>query len=135
MFNGDEFQKCRPTSREGNVDDEHHNHHCNALGREGMASRPDRARRNQATAAERLAELPLDRPTESSQVKHAFVASMDNSPIALVPDKANEQHYEVSAGFFAEVLGPNRKYSACYWADEVLTLGRSPIWAMKSRRC
>jgi cyclopropane-fatty-acyl-phospholipid synthase len=52
----------------------------------------------------------------------AFVAMMDSSDIALVPDLANEQHYELPPGFFAEVLGKYRKYSCCYWADGARTL-------------
>jgi cyclopropane-fatty-acyl-phospholipid synthase len=47
---------------------------------------------------------------------------MDRSPIALVPDKANKQQYEVPAAFFAEVLGPRRKYSACHWNDQTRSL-------------
>jgi cyclopropane-fatty-acyl-phospholipid synthase len=46
-----------------------------------------------------------------------FVAMMDSSPIALVPDLANEQHYEVPAEFFAQVMGDHRKYSCCYWPE------------------
>jgi cyclopropane-fatty-acyl-phospholipid synthase len=44
---------------------------------------------------------------------------MGESPIALVPHLANEQHYEVPAAFFSEVLGKNRKYSCCYWPKGV----------------
>lgn len=40
-------------------------------------------------------------------------------PIALEPDLANEQHYEVPPEFFELVLGPARKYSASYWPGEV----------------
>ena len=47
-----------------------------------------------------------------------FVAMMRQSPVALVPDLANEQHYEVPAEFFAQVLGSHRKYSCCYWGDD-----------------
>ena len=47
----------------------------------------------------------------------AFVSMMNHSPVALVPDLANEQHYEVPAAFFDEVLGTHRKYSCCYWGD------------------
>ena len=47
----------------------------------------------------------------------AFVDMMNASPIALVPEIANEQHYEVPAAFFAEVLGKHRKYSCCYWGN------------------
>ena len=40
----------------------------------------------------------------------------------MVPEKANEQHYEVPAEFFQFVLGRRRKYSCCYWPDESTTL-------------
>ena len=48
-----------------------------------------------------------------------FVANLNSSPIALVPDRANSQHYEVPAEFFKYVLGTHRKYSCCYWEDTV----------------
>ena len=44
-----------------------------------------------------------------------FVTRMNRSPVALVPELANEQHYEVPAEFFEKVLGAHRKYSCCYW--------------------
>ncbi len=50
---------------------------------------------------------------------------MRRAPIALVPEKANEQHYEVPAGFFKQVLGPNLKYSSAYWPDSVTTLAEA----------
>jgi len=56
-----------------------------------------------------------------------FVAMMNDSPIALVPDLANEQHYEVPAEFFQRVLGPRLKYSCCFWPRPNTTLPmRSP---------
>lgn len=48
-----------------------------------------------------------------------FVAMMNDSPIALVPGLANEQHYEVPADFFTHVMGDNLKYSCCYWPEHV----------------
>lgn len=45
----------------------------------------------------------------------ALVASLRRSEIAVLTEKANEQHYEVPAEFFALVLGKNRKYSSCYY--------------------
>ncbi len=51
-----------------------------------------------------------------------FATAMAHGPIAPVPDKANEQHYEVPASFFTLVLGEHRKYSSCYWADETNSL-------------
>ena len=41
--------------------------------------------------------------------------SVDNSPLAVLTDKANEQHYEVPAGFYKNALGDNLKYSCCYF--------------------
>jgi cyclopropane-fatty-acyl-phospholipid synthase len=40
-----------------------------------------------------------------------FAIELASSPIALVPEKANEQHYEVPAAFMALALGPRMKYS------------------------
>ena len=47
--------------------------------------------------------------------QQAFIRSMDSSPIAPVPAKANEQHYELPAEFFHAVLGHRLKYSGCYF--------------------
>ncbi|MFO1418394.1 MAG: cyclopropane-fatty-acyl-phospholipid synthase family protein [Methylotetracoccus sp.] len=38
-----------------------------------------------------------------------------NGPIAVETDAANQQHYALPPEFFAEVLGPRLKYSACLW--------------------
>ena len=51
-----------------------------------------------------------------------WVSEMDASPIALAPAESNEQHYEVPSAFFAEVLGPHRKYSCAYWGEDTATL-------------
>jgi cyclopropane-fatty-acyl-phospholipid synthase len=53
----------------------------------------------------------------------ALVASMREGPIAELPAKANEQHYELPAEFFELFLGPRLKYSSSYWADGVSDLG------------
>jgi cyclopropane-fatty-acyl-phospholipid synthase len=46
----------------------------------------------------------------------AFVREkMSSGPIALVPEKANEQHYEVPQDFYHLCLGPVRKYSSCFF--------------------
>jgi cyclopropane-fatty-acyl-phospholipid synthase len=52
-----------------------------------------------------------------------FWAEAWDGPIALVPDLANEQHYEVPAGFFEIVLGPHLKYSCALWDESVSDLG------------
>jgi cyclopropane-fatty-acyl-phospholipid synthase len=54
--------------------------------------------------------------------KRSFLDACGRGPIALVPDLANAQHYEVPAAFFERVLGPQLKYSCCQWDDDVATL-------------
>ena len=56
---------------------------------------------------------------------HLWVEKLKQSPIALVPEKANEQHYEVPPDFFEQVLGKHLKYSSGYWAEGVHTLDHS----------
>ena len=46
-----------------------------------------------------------------------FIAEMRQSPIAIKTRSANEQHYEVPAAFFEQVLGRHLKYSSCYWPE------------------
>ncbi|MEQ1719341.1 MAG: cyclopropane-fatty-acyl-phospholipid synthase family protein [Hyphomicrobium sp.] len=52
----------------------------------------------------------------------AFARDMQALPIALHPDAANAQHYEVPADFFALVLGPQRKYSCCLYSSPDMAL-------------
>ncbi|MGD8972956.1 MAG: cyclopropane-fatty-acyl-phospholipid synthase family protein, partial [Desulfobacterales bacterium] len=47
------------------------------------------------------------------------------SPIAIQPHKANEQHYEVPPAFFRHVLGQHLKYSGCYWPTGVNSLDQA----------
>ena len=47
-----------------------------------------------------------------------FARLMAQNPIAVRPDAANTQHYEVAAEFFGLVLGPRRKYSSCLYRTE-----------------
>lgn len=69
--------------------------------------------------ASRGAEL---RRLDAARHTAEFIREMDTSPIALVPEMANRQHYEVPAAFFERVLGPRRKYSGCLWGDGTCTL-------------
>lgn len=45
----------------------------------------------------------------------ALVDQLRTSEIAVLTEKANEQHYEIPAAFFELVLGRRRKYSSCYF--------------------
>ena len=60
-----------------------------------------------------------------SSKKQSWIQQMKESPIALVPEKANEQHYEVPPSFFENVLGKHLKYSSGYWPDGVNSLDDS----------
>jgi cyclopropane-fatty-acyl-phospholipid synthase len=50
-------------------------------------------------------------------VTERFVEELKRRPVAPVPAHANEQHYELPASFFLQVLGENLKYSCCLWED------------------
>ena len=67
----------------------------------------------------KLREIHSSDVEKAAIIKNRFVQMMGESPIALVPHLANEQHYEVPAAFFSEVLGRHRKYSSCYWPKGV----------------
>ena len=80
----------------------------------------------------RLAGIGGDDIQRAAETEQAFVTMMDRSPIALVPELANEQHYEVPAEFFAAVLGTHRKYSCCLWEDGIDTLDAAEQAALES---
>ena len=69
--------------------------------------------------AKRLLEAAQD-PNVS-----AFSAHLKESAIAVLPEKANEQHYEVPADFFELTLGPNLKYSSAYWPEGTASLSEA----------
>ena len=66
---------------------------------------------------ERLLDLENEREGRVALAQARFIESMRSGPVALVPNKANEQHYELPSAFFEAVLGPHRKYSCCLWPD------------------
>ena len=57
--------------------------------------------------------------------RERFRAELLRAPIAVVPAKPNEQHYDVPAEFFELVLGPRLKYSSGYWPGGVETLAEA----------
>ena len=71
-------------------------------------------------------QLSLSRP----DADRLFALEMARSPIAVHTDAANAQHYEVPAEFFALALGPHRKYSCCFYAPGVTTLGAAEAAAL-----
>jgi len=75
----------------------------------------------------RLDNAKISSPEEIEKRHQEWVQKMKDSPIALVPEKANEQHYEVPPDFFVTVLGANLKYSSGYWPDHTYILDESEI--------
>jgi cyclopropane-fatty-acyl-phospholipid synthase len=57
-----------------------------------------------------------------AQEPHAVLQTLREGPIALVPEQANAQHYEVPPEFFRQVLGRHLKYSSGYWPAGVDSL-------------
>jgi cyclopropane-fatty-acyl-phospholipid synthase len=60
-----------------------------------------------------------------------FAREMAARAVAEHTDAANVQHYEVPAAFFAHVLGPHRKYSACFYRDPASTLQEAEEEALR----
>lgn len=71
---------------------------------------------------ERLNEIEQADCESSAEAKRALRAQLARGPIALLPDLANEQHYEVPPAFFEQVLGRRLKYSCALWQDGVSDL-------------
>ncbi|MCU0842246.1 MAG: cyclopropane-fatty-acyl-phospholipid synthase family protein [Thiobacillaceae bacterium] len=67
----------------------------------------------------RLEEIGRADARRAALDMQSFIHAMDAGPVAALPELANEQHYEVPAAFFEQVLGPRRKYSCCHWPGAV----------------
>ena len=73
-----------------------------------------------------------DLSLKAREEKHQkWVDILMESPIALVPEKANEQHYEVPPRLFELVLGAKLKYSSGYWPQGTSTLDDSEVQMLK----
>jgi cyclopropane-fatty-acyl-phospholipid synthase len=71
---------------------------------------------------QRLADLGAADCEHEAAVLESFVRTMQTAPAAPLPHLANDQHYELPPSLFAAALGPQRKYSCCYWPPGVATL-------------
>ena len=56
---------------------------------------------------------------------YRFLSLMDDYPVAVATETANEQHYEVPSEFFQTFMGPHLKYSSGYWPNPKTTLSES----------
>lgn len=69
--------------------------------------------------AQRLREIRRPDPT--------LDAELSQGPVALVPEAANQQHYELPAAFFQLVLGSHLKYSSAFWNEESASLDEAEL--------
>ena len=79
----------------------------------------------------RLAELADGNPERQAELAECFIAGLGRAELAPLPDKANEQHYEVPAAFFGQVLGVHRKYSCCHYESPTATLDEAEASALR----
>ena len=66
----------------------------------------------------------------SEKEEARLVEDMDAFPIAIHPDAANAQHYEIPADFFRLILGPRMKYSCCLYPDVGTTIPEAEVFAL-----
>ncbi|MBS0205844.1 MAG: class I SAM-dependent methyltransferase [Planctomycetes bacterium] len=94
---------------------------------------PDRITRIaiQRLCAQRLRDCEHDREDAVLRRFETLVQTMRTGPIAPVPEKANEQHYELPPQFFVAVLGPHRKYSACFFPTDDTSLAEAESAALE----
>jgi cyclopropane-fatty-acyl-phospholipid synthase len=80
---------------------------------------------------QRLRDIEARDIEASARRLEDFVRMMDRGPIAPVPERANEQHYEVPPEFFQHALGAHRKYSCCHWDDDTTNLDEAEAAALR----
>ena len=71
---------------------------------------------------ERLKATSLGGAEAQESRLQALRDDASQGPVAIFTEKANEQHYELPAEFFRQVLGSRLKYSGCYWGENTHTL-------------
>jgi cyclopropane-fatty-acyl-phospholipid synthase len=60
-----------------------------------------------------------------------FIEHMRRAPIAAMPEKTNDQHYDIPVEFFGHILGPHMKYSSAFWPAGVRTLAQAEAAALR----
>jgi len=63
----------------------------------------------------RLKQCLTDDCEANAELAEKYIDDSDASPMAVLTEKANQQHYEVPAEFYRYALGKNFKYSSCYY--------------------
>lgn len=79
----------------------------------------------------RLKQEGRDNPTLAAARYMDVLNMLKASEIAIETDKANEQHYELPTAFFQAVLGERLKYSACFFANDQISLDQAEVEALR----
>ncbi len=80
----------------------------------------------------RLSEIQSQYANDPIGELSKFIAELNTSEIAESTEEANQQHYELPPEFFAEVLGPRKKYSGCEWHSGATTLAEAEVVALET---
>ncbi len=78
----------------------------------------------------RLCQQRLNDLQQANVSVSAFAERMRESPVAPVPEKANEQHYELPAEFFELMLGRRLKYSCCFFDSDTSSIDDAEVAAL-----
>ena len=79
----------------------------------------------------RLQQCKHDDCEANAELAECYVQESDNSPMAVLTEKANEQHYEVPADFYRHALGKNLKYSSCFYESNTQSLDEAEDRALQ----
>ena len=101
------------------------------LSERGMIPDPILRKSIRHLVQQRLKEIKSEDCEYGAEISNDFVTMMKTSPIAPLPEKANEQHYEVPTDLFRLSLGKHMKYSSCYWHDHVHQLDQAEEDSLK----
>ncbi|KAF2490271.1 S-adenosyl-L-methionine-dependent methyltransferase [Lophium mytilinum] len=71
----------------------------------------------------RIADISTTNLSKAYATKMKYVQALRQRPIAIETATANTQHYEVGTGVLKGCLGPQMKYSCCWYQDEELKKG------------
>jgi cyclopropane-fatty-acyl-phospholipid synthase len=84
-----------------------------------------------AAVIDRLVERTRRKLAQSTDLSDAgFSRASSAFPIAINTTEANAQHYEIPARFFELILGPQRKYSCCFYRNSGDTLAAAERHAL-----
>ncbi|GJD10356.1 (S)-coclaurine N-methyltransferase [Galdieria sulphuraria] len=70
----------------------------------------------------RLKQLERKNVESDYEYIQQFIQEIKTYPVAVLTEKANEQHYELPPEFFQLVLGRHLKYSGCYFPSPYCSL-------------